>query len=86
MSLNPTQVNHPNRASLRTVFQGAVALAALIPVIFTTAGIPVVGWAAIVITVAGGITRVMALPGVENFLEHYVPILAARPPVKTEGE
>ena len=75
----PTQVNHPSRATFRTVFQGAIALAAILPLIFSTAGIPVVGLAAILVGVAGALTRVMALPAVEEFLENYLPILAARP-------
>jgi hypothetical protein len=80
----PTQVKHPNRTSVRTIFQGLIALAAITPLILTTAGIPVVGWAAILVAVSGAITRVMALPGVENFLETYVPALAAKPKVTNE--
>lgn len=82
----PTQVKHPNRATFRTVFQGALALAAILPLILTTAGIPPVGFAAILITVAGAITRVMAIPAVENFLESYVPFLAAKPKVTNRLE
>lgn len=77
----PTQVKHPNRATFRTVFQGALALAAIVPLVLTTAGIPPVGLAAILVGVAGAITRVMAIPAVEEFLETYVPILAAKPKV-----
>lgn len=75
----PTQVKHPNRATLRTVFQGLVALAAILPLILSAAGIPPVGLAAILVGVAGAITRVMAIPAVESFLEAYVPFLAAKP-------
>lgn len=78
----PTQVTHPNRAMIRTVFQGGIAFAALIPLLLSVAGIPPVGWAAILITIAGAITRVMALPQVEIFLEKYLPWLAAKPEVK----
>lgn len=81
MTQEPTQVAHPKRATFRTVFQGAIAFAAILPLILTTAGIPAVGWAAILIAVAGAITRVMALPGVEVFLEEYLPFLAAKPKV-----
>lgn len=79
--VEPTQVKHPNRASFRTIFQGLIALAAIAPLVLTTAGIPVVGWAAILVAVSGAITRVMALPSVEAFLESYVPVLAAKPKV-----
>lgn len=75
----PTQVAHPARATVRTIFQGAIAFAAILPLVITTAGIPVVGWAAILIGVAGAVTRIMALPGVESFLENYIPFLAAKP-------
>lgn len=75
----PTQVAHPVRATARTIFQGAIAFAAILPLVITTAGIPVVGWAAILIGVAGAVTRIMALPGVESFLENYIPFLAAKP-------
>jgi hypothetical protein len=75
----PTQVAHPNRATVRTVFQGIVAFAAIVPLILTASGIPVVGWAAILVAVAGAITRVMALPSVNAFLEKYIPFLAAEP-------
>jgi hypothetical protein len=81
MASEPTQVRHPNRATFRTVFQGVVALAAILPLVLTTAGIPVVGWAAILVAVSGAITRVMAMPGVESFLEKYIPGLAAKPQV-----
>ena len=73
-----TQVKHPNRATLRTIFQGAIALAAILPLILTSAGIPPVGLAGILIGVAGAITRIMAIPAVESFLETYLPFLAAK--------
>lgn len=75
----PTQVKRPWRATFRTVFQGVVAVAAILPLVLSTAGIPPVGVAAAVIAVAGALTRVMALPAVEEFLENYLPILAAKP-------
>ncbi len=75
----PTQVARPWRATFRTVFQGAVAAAAIVPLVLSTAGIAPVGVAAIVIAIAGAITRIMALPAVEEFLENYIPILAAKP-------
>lgn len=80
----PTQVKHPGRATFRTVFQGAIAFLAILPLIFATAGIPPVGIAAILVGVAGAVTRVMALPGVEAFLENYIPALAAKP--KANGD
>lgn len=75
----PTQVKHPTRATFRSIVQGLIALAAVLPLIFATAGVPPVGIAAILIGVAGAITRVMAIPAVETFLENYLPFLAAKP-------
>lgn len=75
----PTQVARPWRATFRTVFQGVVAACAILPLVLTTAGVAPVGIAAIAVAVAGAITRVMALPAVEEFLENYIPILAAKP-------
>lgn len=75
----PTQVAHPGRATFRTVFQGAIAFAAILPLILSSAGIAPVGLAGILVVAAGAVTRVMALPAVENFLEKYIPILAAKP-------
>lgn len=81
MADKPTQVTRPWRATFRTVFQGAVALAAILPLILASAGIAPVGLAGIAIAIAGAITRVMALPSVEEFLENYLPLLAAKPKV-----
>lgn len=83
MAVTPTQVAHPNRATFRTIFQGVLAFAAILPLVLTSAGIAPVGLAGILLLVAGAITRVMALPAVEDFLESYVPILAAKPKTTT---
>ncbi len=77
--VTPTQVARPWRATFRTVFQGVLALAAVLPLVLTTAGAPPVGVAAIVVAAAGAITRVMALPAVEQFLQDHVSWLAAKP-------
>lgn len=80
--IQPTQVRRPWRSTVRTIFQGAVALATLIPFLVTgvyngdgdypAAVVQVLG-------VSGTITRVMALPQVENFLRRYLPWLSAAP-------
>ncbi|MBG6085800.1 hypothetical protein [Zhihengliuella flava] len=79
--METTQQQHPWRAVVRTIFAAVVALAALAPAIFTaiTMQSPEVatGAAAGVLAVAGAITRVLALPGVETFLRRYLPFLAA---------
>ena len=73
----PTQVRNPRRALIRTIFAAAVSLAAIAPFIVNALGVTATGgvWAA-VLAVAGAITRVMALPGVNAWIESYVPWLA----------
>jgi hypothetical protein len=74
-----TQTRHPWRATARTIFAAGVALLTLLPVIAMTAGVDDVAAVAQVLVVAGAVTRVLALPGVEKFLELYFPWLAASP-------
>jgi hypothetical protein len=81
--VEPTQVRRPWRTTVRTAFQGAVALASLTP--FVVAGVygdatdpadyaPAI---AQVLAVSSAVTRVMALPQVEEFLRRFAPFLAA---------
>lgn len=72
-----TQSEHPWKATLRTVFQMLVGLAAIIPLVADDLGASA-PWALAVVGVSAAITRVMALPAVEAFLEAHVPFLAAR--------
>jgi hypothetical protein len=81
-----TQSRHPWRATTRTVFAAGVALLTLLPVIAMTAGIDTVPAIAQVLVVAGAVTRVLALPGVERFMELYIPWLAASPVEGIAGE
>ena len=73
----PTQVRNPRRATVRTVFAAVISLAAITPFIVNALGVTTTGgvWAT-VLAVAGAITRVMALPGVNAWIESYVPWLA----------
>lgn len=76
-----TQTKHPWRATARTIFAAVVSLAAMAPAIYAaiTSGSPeaATGWGAIALAIAGAITRLMALPAVEEFLRRFVPWLAA---------
>lgn len=81
--MQATQTAHPWRATTRTIFAAGVALLTLLPVIAATAGIDTIPAIAQVLVVAGAVTRVLALPGVEDFLESYFPWLAARPAAHT---
>lgn len=78
-----TQGKHPLRATVRTVFAAFVALAALAPTMYAAATnadpAAATGAAGVALALAGAITRVMALPGVEAFLKDYLPFLAAEP-------
>lgn len=64
-----TQARHPVRATVRTVVAFGIGLAAVWGVIVETAGVdpslPVVSAS---VAVAGAVTRVLALPGVESLL------------------
>lgn len=80
MSNTPVQQKHPVRATIRTGFQAAVALAVLLPVLLPAAGISTLtGIGASILAVAVAITRVMQVPGVEDFLQRFLPFLAAAP-------
>lgn len=75
-----TQVRKPWRATVRTAVQVAVGLAPMLPAIVDAAGVddtaaPVAG----ALAISAGVARVMALPGVEAFLQRFVPWLAASP-------
>lgn len=76
---NTTQTRHPWRATARTIFAVVVALATLLPYVVTESGIGTVPGVSQVLAVAAAITRVLALPQVEAFLQQFVPFLAAAP-------
>lgn len=75
-----TQVRRPWRSTIRTVFQIAVGLAPMLPAIVHASGVDdtaaPVGAA---LAISGGVTRVMAMPAVEAFLQRFLPWLAAAP-------
>jgi hypothetical protein len=57
------------KRTLRTVLQTAVGLCVLLPTVVDAAGIPdTLPWVAGALAVAAGVTRVMALPAVQNLL------------------
>jgi len=72
---------------IRTVFAGLVGVAAMVPLIYGAAaqGSPeeATGWTAVLLAIAGAVTRVMAVPAVELWLQRFLPFLAANP--DTEG-
>lgn len=76
-----TQSQHPWRATIRTILAVVIALASMAPVVYTAATMQspelATGAAAAALTLAGAITRIMALPGVEAFFQRFLPWLAA---------
>lgn len=68
--VEPTQARHPWKATLRTVFAAVVSVAAVWGLIIEASGvdstIPVVAGT---VLVAGGITRIMAIPQVNDLLK-----------------
>jgi len=84
----PTQVTFPRRAAIRTAFQAFVGFCGLVPVIvaalllgvdLTTAPGWLVSGIGVVIGVSAGVTRVMALPSVNDLIARFLPWLAAEP-------
>jgi hypothetical protein len=75
----PTQSRHPWRATARTVLAAGAGLLSLLPLIAVTADVDTVPAVAQVLTVAGAITRVLAIPGVDGWLRRWAPILATTP-------
>ena len=72
-----TQTRNPWRATIRTVFAFLIGLAAAWALIIEAAGIdPGMEWAATSLTIAGGITRVIALPAVDALIRQFIPWLA----------
>lgn len=74
----PTQAQHPWRATVRTLFAAVVALAAMLPLLVDASGLdetagPVAG----ALAIAGAITRIMAIPQVNDFLGQFLPFLSA---------
>lgn len=79
----PTQVARPWRAVVRTVFQMGVGLAVMVPLIYSAATQhdpdTATGWVGLALVISGAVTRVMALPIVNDYIGRWLPWLAARP-------
>jgi hypothetical protein len=81
----PTQVRRPWRATARTVFAAIVGLAAMWGLLVEAAGLDADGrWVAASVAVMGGVTRVMAVPQVNEWLQRFLPWLAAEPKFKAQ--
>jgi hypothetical protein len=69
----------PWRRTLRTTFQAVVALAVMLPVLIAQTGLKTdqAPWLAGVLVVCAVVTRIMANPQVEVFLQRFLPWLSA---------
>lgn len=83
VTVTPTQIRRPWRSTVRTAFQALTGLAPMAPVIYQAATDhdPTLasGAAGVALAISAGVTRVMAIPGVETWLRRFVPFLAAAP-------
>ncbi|MBM0257037.1 hypothetical protein [Micromonospora sp. 4G55] len=81
-----TQARHPWRAVLRTIAAYIPPTAIMLPEAAKAAGVERVAWVAAILAVAGGITRVLAVPSVNRFFQQVFPPLAAAPAWKPPRE
>ncbi|MBF6330870.1 hypothetical protein [Nocardia transvalensis] len=83
--MGPTQVQHSSRAAIRTGFAVFVAVLSLIPTVLATSGLDHTVYGAQIVAVAAAVTKVFALPGVNDFIEKFLPFLAAEPQAGSDG-
>jgi len=74
-----TQTAHPWRATVRTVFAALVGALLVLPIVVSQLGVGGVPWVASAVAVIGAITRVLAMPAVNEWITEYVPWLAPTP-------
>ncbi|MFE3196275.1 hypothetical protein ACFXHA_45270 [Nocardia sp. NPDC059240] len=76
----PSQVRHPWRAVARTAFQLVVGLAAALPAIVASTGLPATAAGiGVALAISATLTRIMAVPAVNSALTLWAPWLAAEP-------
>lgn len=76
--MQATQVRHPWQATIRTVFAAVVGLAGAWVLVVQALGLDATApWVAGSIAIAGGITRVLAIPAVNEWLNQFFPWLSA---------
>ena len=83
-SIEPTQVNHPWRATARTAAVATIGLLPLLPDIAHAADIETVPAVASTLLVVAALQRVLALPQVEAWLKKNFSWLSAEP--KYQGQ
>ena len=75
----PTQTRHPGRATFRTVVAGLVGLLSLLPWIIAGAHLDGTVLGGQAVAVAGAVTRVLAIPAVNDWVTQFLPWLAPAP-------
>ncbi len=74
----PSQVRHPWRAVVRTIVQLLIGLAAAMPLIVSSSGLPeTAAGVGAALAISATITRLMAHPVVNALIATYLPFLAA---------
>lgn len=73
----PSQVRYPWRSALRSAITGLIALIPLLPQIADAANIDEIPAVASFLAVSVAVSRVLALPGVDKWLDTFVPWLSA---------
>lgn len=77
MADQPTQAKHPGRATFRTTIAAVVGLVPLAPFIVAELGVNSVPWIVTVLGVTAAVTRVLAVPQVNDWLREHAPWLSA---------
>jgi hypothetical protein len=82
----PTQTKHPWRATVRTWLAAVVGLLPFLPTIAHEFGMEGVGWVAAGLGIVGGVTRLLAVPGINGWLQRYASVFAASSPATPDTE
>jgi len=73
----PTQARHPWRATARTAVAALIALLPALPEIAKTLEISTIPAVASILAITSLVTRVMAIPEVDKWVDRYMPSLSA---------
>ena len=74
-----SQERAPWRATARTLFAALIGLASMWALVVEALGLDQgIPWVAASLAVTGAVTRLMALPAVNNWLRQYIPWLAPK--------
>lgn len=73
----PTQARHPWKATARSVAAALLALLPALPEIAKQAGIETIPLVASVLAITAAVTRILAIPEVDRWMDRYLPGLSA---------